>query len=284
MSYAIMERPLARVGDIPKPSRVQDLMVRAPLGSWDGLSALTALRSIQVRDRAFLPSSEGLGPLGDRPGLRALTLDLDDDVRDVAALGRLAKLDYLHLTYTGSGAALSGPWWTGMVALEELQVVALSATTLEVPLTPLSTLPRLRVLELYGLRPSEGADIFVTGFRALEGLVCSRGSTAEVDRLIAVRHDLSVEMIPDPAVPAGPEVIAHDDGTFSVYLQLAQQLGMDDIEEAVDHVEGLLEQLSAPWAGRISFDPEADGTAVIAPQRDDLEAFLAWLAQLSGAE
>jgi hypothetical protein len=284
VSIGQIESPRDTLLGIADAAQVTVLLVQAPLGSWDGLGDFDALVSIEVGDPAFVPPREGLEPIAACAGLTALTVEIDDGTVGLDALAALRSLDYLRIIHHGrSGASLEGGWLGKLAALEELFVLVPGGWLVEASLGALSGLPRLRTLDVHCVHPREGAELFASGFPALEHLEYSTTDMSEEARVWAARPELMGGLHEHRQTSAtSPEIVADGDGRFLVFVALPSMLDLEDSEEAVDRVSSLLLEEHPPWAGDIVFAPETESASVTAARREDLEALLAWLKDQFG--
>jgi hypothetical protein len=172
-------------------------------------------------------------------------------------------------------------WLGELVGLDDLLIGVDDPGLVRTPLARLRRLPHLRELALYGMYPSEGPAVFEEGFEALEKLLVTVPDMAAGEDIEEIRRDLHIEVQIHPGAGRFEPEIVEVDGGFDMYVGIAERLGFDgsDHEVLEEVVEPRLARERPPKASALAFDPEADGTGVRAPRREQLEAFLAWLDQ-----
>jgi hypothetical protein len=256
------------------------LVLNAPVGRWDGLERFRALKGLEV-NRGCLPGGDA-SPIATLSSLRSLSLSFDAAPLGIDRLSALAGLESLSLWgYGGPASFPSELSWVGALrALDLVEVVNVEGRLVaEIELAALAQLPRLEELTLQGVVPREGAALFMSGFPVLRALRCTTTPDFDVDAIVARRPDLAVDGRPAGPAPAKPVILDHEAG-FSVYLDLAASLPGDaNNYDAVEILSERLVVVDPQLFSRLGWDPEADGTAVLARDRRDLERFLDLLAK-----
>jgi hypothetical protein len=232
-------------------------------------------------DPGCLPGNDA-GPIGSLTSLNALTLMFESPPLGLDAVGALRGLKYLLLWDEGPVSTLPGDpkWLEGLKALENLTIVNNTGRgpVVTVSLGVLRSLPRLETLRLTRVIPREGPALFAAGFPVLRELRCTTTPDFDVEAILANRPNLVIDWREEIEGPIEPTILEDEDGRFSVYVDLCPVVdGAEGNHEATEVMQVRLAAADPELAARVGWDPEADGVAILAERREDLEQFLRFL-------
>jgi hypothetical protein len=276
MNIYRVKKPLVSLARVRDAQQVDILALEAPVASWDGIERFEQLLGLEV-DPGCLPDNDA-GPIGSLTSLNALTLMFESLPAGLAGMGALRGLKHLQLWDEGRVSTLptTFEWLEGLNALELLFIVNNADSGVVTPsLAVLTTLQRLETLHLSRVIPREGPALFATGFPALRKLSCTTTPDFGVEAILASRPDLILSWTGLVDAAIGSTILEDDDGRFSVYLDLCSAVdGAEGNHEATEVMQVRLAAAEPELAARLGWDPEADGVAVLAERREDLEQFL----------
>jgi hypothetical protein len=269
-------QPRSSFARVRNAEQIDVLTLAAHVSSWQGIERFNRLLLLSV-EPGCLPDDDAT-PIGSLVSLSSLELTFTTLPAGLPAVGALAALK--HLTLWDDGAVSTLPadpaWLEGLVGLETLTIVnAGGGPLVTASLGVVRSLPKLQTLVLTRVIPHEGPALFAGGFPALRELACTTTDDFAVESIHALRPDVVIDYREEFEGPIGPTILDHGDDGFSVYLDLVPEVdGAENNYEALEVVRERLARADPELAARLGWDPEADGTAVLARSREALERFL----------
>ena len=175
-------------------------LIRDKAKALPGIAAPDPLRSARIWHCSY----RTLEPLKMLKNLRTLVIATfpDDTLRPLASLTELRYLQIIHLPRVTDLSPLAALSNLEVLSLETLPSWDASRRTTEVDsLDPISDLPELRHLSLFGVHPKDQSLVAIERCRALTSARFSKYPPAEVERFYQATG-LSNEHIPEPKYDA----------------------------------------------------------------------------------
>jgi hypothetical protein len=253
----------ARLTNLKRFSKLPLRVLRLSGGGLKGLEGIEGLTGLTELELTRTTAVSDLTPLSGLPELASVRIEGAPRLRDLSALGTLPALRRLEVLVGDITADQPVPtlaWLDGLDALEELELYRLDVLDRDAgPLRRLRPLRRASVVGRFGAGEAELREAI------------------QAPELVVVTRDEE-----DDGVAVGPvRYLQLGDGTWSIFSNVAPQLGTYNNHEAEDRVRGAIRDEDGALYDRLDIDSEPDALSILATSEDDVRRAATIIATLA---